>query len=76
MIGYTVTRNLARVLLTLTLVTTPLVALADIDGSDTDLDSVSDDEDNCPLDFNPDQLDADNDGSGDLCDSDSADLAG
>ncbi len=35
---------------------------------DTDGDGVPDDEDNCPDDFNPDQLDTDGDGLGDACD--------
>ena len=35
---------------------------------DTDSDGVPDNEDNCPSTCNPEQLDADNDGEGDLCD--------
>ncbi len=35
---------------------------------DTDSDTVADCVDNCPLDFNPDQLDSDRDGFGDACD--------
>ncbi len=36
---------------------------------DTDRDDVSDSEDNCPI-FNPNQLDTDEDGIGDVCDED------
>ena len=35
---------------------------------DTDSDSISYFEDNCPENYNPDQLDSDSDGIGDLCD--------
>ena len=35
---------------------------------DSDGDDVTDDVDNCPLNFNPDQSDVDGDGSGDVCD--------
>jgi uncharacterized repeat protein (TIGR03806 family) len=38
--------------------------------SDTDLDSVPDDADNCPGTMNPDQADEDRDGAGDACDPD------
>lgn len=38
-------------------------------GPDTDGDEVPDIADNCPLDANPDQVDRDRDGVGDLCDS-------
>jgi len=37
--------------------------------SDQDLDQVHDFADNCPQEYNPDQVDADNDGFGDNCDS-------
>ena len=37
---------------------------------DSDGDGLEDNEDNCPLDANPNQEDADNDGSGDACDPD------
>ena len=37
---------------------------------DSDGDGISDDEDNCPLVSNADQLDTDSDGSGDVCDTD------
>lgn len=37
---------------------------------DTDADGVNDCEDNCPVDFNPDQFDCDMDGIGDVCDLD------
>jgi hypothetical protein len=69
MIGSSASLNLARVLLVLTLVVTPALTRADIGGADADSDGVSDDVDNCPLASNPDQLDTDNDGSGDVCDS-------
>lgn len=36
--------------------------------TDFDGDGVPDDTDNCPLDFNPDQVDTDGDGLGDACD--------
>ena len=36
---------------------------------DTDLDGFSDDIDNCPANCNMQQLDADGDGVGDVCDS-------
>lgn len=39
-------------------------------GVDTDGDGVLDLNDNCPADFNPDQLDSDDDGQGDVCDVD------
>ncbi len=35
--------------------------------TDADGDEVADDEDNCPLDANPDQADCDDDGDGDVC---------
>ena len=38
-------------------------AIGDIDG-----DGVDDDVDNCPSDYNPDQLDSDNDSDGEVCD--------
>lgn len=37
---------------------------------DADGDLVTDEEDNCPFDYNPDQLDADGDGFGQACDCD------
>ncbi len=76
MIGFTATRILARVLLCLALAVLPAVALADTDDADTDLDGLHDEVDNCPLVYNPDQVDADEDGLGDLCDSDVAESAG
>lgn len=38
--------------------------------NDDDADGVLDDVDNCPLTFNPNQADSDNDGIGDVCDDD------
>lgn len=38
--------------------------------TDTDGDGVNDDRDNCPNDSNPDQMDSDGDGLGDVCDPD------
>ncbi len=35
---------------------------------DTDEDGIPDEEDNCPVDYNPDQADIDADGIGDVCD--------
>lgn len=37
-------------------------------GSDGDNDGIPDADDNCPVDMNPDQADADDDGLGDVCD--------
>jgi hypothetical protein len=37
---------------------------------DTDSDGIADVNDNCPVDVNPDQLDSDDDGVGDVCDFD------
>lgn len=39
-------------------------------GIDTDMDGIPDDIDNCPNIYNPEQEDIDNDGVGDVCDSD------
>jgi hypothetical protein len=41
------------------------------DGFDLDSDGVADCVDNCPSDYNPDQLDCDGDGKGNICDSQS-----
>ena len=41
--------------------------------SDTDSDGIADDEDNCPDDANPDQIDTDGDSDGDACDADDDD---
>ena len=41
-----------------------------VPAQDTDEDGVPDDQDNCPLDPNPDQADADGDGIGAVCDAD------
>ena len=38
-------------------------------GEDGDEDAVTDNRDNCPVDFNPTQIDSDNDGLGDACDA-------
>ena len=40
---------------------------------DRDGDGIGDDVDNCPLLYNPDQADVDNDGTGDACDDDDSD---
>lgn len=52
------------ILIGLSLTILPAVARA----TDTDGDGIDDSVDNCPLVFNPDQLDRDNDGVGDACD--------
>lgn len=44
------------------------VQLAQPRMGDRDGDTVSDEEDNCPQDFNPSQADADGDALGDACD--------
>ncbi|WP_350284819.1 thrombospondin type 3 repeat-containing protein [uncultured Croceitalea sp.] len=41
-----------------------------INPNDNDNDGVDNDMDNCPDKFNPDQVDSDNDGEGDVCDND------
>ena len=46
----------------------PCVSDLDCSGVDTDFDGVSDADDNCPVQPNPDQNDSDQDGVGDLCD--------
>ncbi len=43
-------------------------AEAEVGRPDMDGDGVIDEEDNCPEDYNPDQIDSDNDGVGDACD--------
>jgi hypothetical protein len=68
--------NLARISLVLVLVVTPALTRADLDGADGDFDGVSDGVDNCPFESNPDQVDTDGTGSGDLCDSEVAPFAG
>jgi|GEM_PF-2550671 len=37
---------------------------------DNDLDGIAEEDDNCPEDYNPDQVDTDSDGLGDVCDDD------
>ncbi|MEZ5359554.1 MAG: M14 family zinc carboxypeptidase [Candidatus Zixiibacteriota bacterium] len=44
-------------------------AILYIVGDDSDTDLIAADCDNCPADYNPEQLDADEDGVGDLCDN-------
>ncbi|MBU2498691.1 MAG: thrombospondin type 3 repeat-containing protein [Proteobacteria bacterium] len=41
-----------------------------VQSTDSDGDGVSDSQDNCPLDYNPDQADKDGDALGDACDDD------
>ena len=47
-----------------------LAVTAPTDSTESDGDGVADEEDNCPHASNPDQEDADNDGTGDACDQD------
>lgn len=75
MVGSSASLNLARILLTLALVAAPALTRADIGGADGDSDGATDDLDNCPFVFNPDQADGNNDGLGDLCDSESVQLS-
>jgi hypothetical protein len=75
MIGSSASLNLARILLTLALVAAPALTRADIGDADGDSDGVTDDLDNCPFVFNPDQADGNNDGLGDLCNSESVQLS-
>lgn len=44
-------------------------------GPDADGDGITDAEDNCPVNTNPNQIDTDGDGTGDVCDLDAARLA-
>ncbi len=50
--------------------TIQVTSLVVAEGADSDGDGVPDDLDNCPAVYNPDQIDTDLDGLGDLCDSD------
>jgi hypothetical protein len=54
-------------------VTTASITLESVDAEDTDGDQVGDPTDNCPFVHNPEQVDFDQDGSGDLCDDADAD---
>jgi hypothetical protein len=42
--------------------------------TDPDDDGISSEEDNCPDDYNPHQIDCDSDGTGDICDPDTMDV--
>lgn len=44
------------------------IDVVELNLSDVDKDGISDDQDNCPKSFNPDQADTDKDGIGDVCD--------
>lgn len=44
------------------------IDIVELNLSDLDKDGVTDDADNCPKSYNPDQLDTDKDGIGDVCD--------
>jgi len=57
------------------LVASPALTDADIGGADADSDAVTDDLDNCPFVFNPDQTDGNSDGLGDRCDFENAQLS-
>ena len=48
----------------------PLGGYGSVDPDDSDLDTVPNDDDNCPTIANEDQADNDSDGEGDVCDSD------
>ena len=74
---YTITDvngNVATMFVNITVVNpypdTDLDGLKDNCDTDDDNDGTLDEDDNCPLQFNPDQADNDNDGEGNACDDD------
>lgn len=49
-------------------ITSPVISSDESSITDTDNDGVTDQDDNCPVNYNPDQDDLDNDGVGNVCD--------
>lgn len=63
-------RNLSLFVLLLLVTVSNIQSGTERDGGiDSDSDGIDDSQDNCPLVFNPNQLDANSDGTGNVCDS-------